>query len=108
LIIPALFIIIQIREARQNGIPAWDCLHEEEVLLLPWGHAFQGDNPMQSEFASHIGMSGRHFCRICHASALEGKHRAPGRAGEISRVTEFMQVMILCFDIFYLRVLMKF
>lgn len=71
------------------------------MLLVPWAHAFQGDNPMQSEFASHIGMSGRHFCRVCHASKLDGSRRAPGRAGEISRVTEFMEVAILSLRILF-------
>jgi hypothetical protein len=96
--------------AQEDGIVAWDCLFKEEVLLLPWAHAFQGDNPMQSEFSSHIGMGGRYFCRICHVSGLDGKSRAPGRAGEIAKVTEFMQAStfirndsVFCFLTFWSR-----
>lgn len=47
---------------------------------------------MQSEFASHIGMSGRCFCRVCNVSGADAKSRAPGRAGEIHKVAEFMKV----------------
>lgn len=88
-------IITTTRNAQSDGIAAWDCLYDEEVLLLPWAHAFQGDNPMQSEFASHIGMSGRNFCRVCNASGADAKSRAPGPAGEIEKVTEFMKVRLI-------------
>ncbi|KZW00123.1 hypothetical protein EXIGLDRAFT_587550, partial [Exidia glandulosa HHB12029] len=47
------------------GWSAWDCLYEEEVLLVPWGIALQGDNPMQSELSAHIGLTGKCFCRVC-------------------------------------------
>ena len=47
---------------------------------------------MQSEFASHIGTTGRNFCRVCNASGAEAKSRAPGQAGEIDKVAEFMKV----------------
>ena len=81
-----------ISHAQLNGIPAWDCHFEEEVVLLPWAHAFQGDNPMQSEFASHIGTTGRNFCRVYNASSADANSRAPGQAGEIDEVAEFMKV----------------
>jgi hypothetical protein len=35
------------------------------VLLLLWILALLGDNPMQSEFACHIGLRGKLFCRAC-------------------------------------------
>lgn len=57
------------REARDEGIEVWDCLNGEEALVIPWVLAFQGDNPMASEFASHIGMSGRCICRVCEVYA---------------------------------------
>lgn len=53
--------------AHDNGIPVWDCLLKEDVLVVPWVLAFLGDNPMASEFASHIGMSGSCYCHICQA-----------------------------------------
>jgi hypothetical protein len=44
---------------------AWDCEINEPVLIFPVVLALLGDNPMQSEFACHIGMRGKMFCRAC-------------------------------------------
>ena len=44
---------------------AWDCENEEPILVFPVVLALLGDNPMQSEFACHIGMRGKFFCREC-------------------------------------------
>ncbi|KAF9000376.1 hypothetical protein BDZ89DRAFT_1121660 [Hymenopellis radicata] len=68
----------------KGGVEAYDCLYGELVLLLPWILGINGDNPMQSEFASHIGMTGRCFCRVCTASK--------GAAKETDRLREFMSV----------------
>lgn len=61
-----------IRRIEQVGIWAWDCVEKEYILVLIWILAFLGDNPMQSEFACHIGLRGRMFCRVCK---VEGKRR---------------------------------
>lgn len=58
------------RSPAENGVEAWDCLFQDHVLLNIWALAFQGDNPMASEFSSHIGMSGKLCCRICRARGL--------------------------------------
>jgi hypothetical protein len=50
---------------QENGIEAWDCVTKEEVLVIPSVMAMVGDNPMQSEFACHIGFRGKKFCRVC-------------------------------------------
>ncbi|KII94845.1 hypothetical protein PLICRDRAFT_693166 [Plicaturopsis crispa FD-325 SS-3] len=79
-----------LEEARQDGIEVWDCRYGDMVLLIPWVLAFQGDNPMASEFASHVGMTGKCFCRVCHVRGADEKNRAPGVAGDIERLKDFI------------------
>jgi hypothetical protein len=47
------------RAAWDTGIWAWDCVHEDHVLVIPFVAALLGDNPMQSEFACHVGPGGK-------------------------------------------------
>ncbi|KAJ7705289.1 hypothetical protein B0H17DRAFT_1156769 [Mycena rosella] len=82
-------VTAMLREAGKDGIEVWDCEYKEWILIIPWFLAFQGDNPMSSEFASHIGMKGKFFCRVCQAKSDKNNH-APGHAGEIDRLKEFM------------------
>ncbi len=56
--------------------------------MIPWVLAFQGDNPMSSEFASHIGMKEKYLCRVCHISNTGDKEVA----SEEARVDAFMTV----------------
>ena len=43
----------------------------EPVLVIPEVLALLGDNPMQSEFACHIGLRGKLFCRACWVKGTE-------------------------------------
>lgn len=79
-------------EARKKGIFAYDCELQENVMLMPWILAMAGDNPMQSEFASHIGLSGTCFCRVCTVRGADQQNRAPGAAGEYERISDFLSV----------------
>ncbi|EGO00580.1 hypothetical protein SERLA73DRAFT_50400 [Serpula lacrymans var. lacrymans S7.3] len=54
-----------IAQAAEDGIVAWDCKNEEEVLLIPHGHFVAGDNPMQAEECSHAGLCCNYLCRTC-------------------------------------------
>ncbi|KAJ6556962.1 hypothetical protein B0H10DRAFT_2371346 [Mycena sp. CBHHK59/15] len=57
----------QLKVCQARGIWVWDSLHRELVLVIPSVLAMLGDNPMQSEFACHIGFRGKFFCRACWA-----------------------------------------
>ncbi|KAJ6477086.1 hypothetical protein C8R47DRAFT_985022, partial [Mycena vitilis] len=78
------------RKSQETGIEAYDCHVDEMVLLIPWIIAMLGDNPMQSEFASHIGLSGKCFCRVCNVRGADAKNRPDGAEGDRQRVTQFL------------------
>ena len=76
------------RKAREDGIVAFDCKENEEVLLLPYGLFLAGDNPMQATQCSHAGLCANLFCRICKTGGTK-KHRATdGGYAEIFRVSQ--------------------
>ncbi|KAM6489231.1 hypothetical protein JOM56_015401, partial [Amanita muscaria] len=52
-------------KARDQGIIAYDCKDGVEVLLMPYGLFFGGDNPMQAIQCSHGGLQTNFFCRTC-------------------------------------------
>ncbi|KAJ6508136.1 hypothetical protein C8R45DRAFT_1167703 [Mycena sanguinolenta] len=81
-----------LKSAQKTGILAYDCEFDEIVLLIPWIIAMLGDNPMQSEFASHIGLTGKCFCRVCHVRGADSKKRPAGAEGDRERVAEFLSV----------------
>ncbi|KAJ7641154.1 hypothetical protein FB45DRAFT_1124604 [Roridomyces roridus] len=58
-------IVEQLQACQEKGIWAWDSHYHELVLVIPSVLAMLGDNPMQSEFACHIGFRGKLFCRAC-------------------------------------------
>ncbi|KAF9072180.1 hypothetical protein BDP27DRAFT_1217935 [Rhodocollybia butyracea] len=63
----------QLSDAQEHGIWGWDCMTESRVLLIPCVLALLGDNPMQSEFACHIGLRGKFFCRVCGVKGKDAK-----------------------------------
>jgi hypothetical protein len=66
------------------------------VLVIPSVMALLGDNPMQSEFACHIGLRGKLFCRACWVKGFDGLEvddvrdgvREPRREGSVARSEE--------------------
>ncbi|KAI0751777.1 hypothetical protein C8Q80DRAFT_1099078 [Daedaleopsis nitida] len=58
-------VVDQLEAAQREGVWAWDGQLQEPVLLVPFVLALLGDNPMQSEFACHMGMRAKFFCRNC-------------------------------------------
>ncbi|KAK1231629.1 hypothetical protein PQX77_005252 [Marasmius sp. AFHP31] len=69
-------VVDQIQDGQTHGIWAWDGEKgfDEPVLLIPGVLALLGDNPMQSEFACHIGLRGKMFCRACKVKGKEFKN----------------------------------
>ncbi|KAF9070520.1 hypothetical protein BDP27DRAFT_1419980 [Rhodocollybia butyracea] len=63
----------QISNSQEHGIWVWDSLTQSKVLIILSVLAMLGDNPMQSEFACHIGLHGKYFCRVCK---VKGKDSA--------------------------------
>lgn len=69
------------RAAQKDGIWAWDCVLNEPILVLPSVLALLGDNPMQSEFACHIGLQAKFFCRNCWVKGRDvAEERGSGQA----------------------------
>ncbi|KAH9044117.1 hypothetical protein EDB83DRAFT_2507524 [Lactarius deliciosus] len=64
-------IVSQLEVAWDTGVWAWDCVHEDHVLVIPFVAALLGDNPMQSEFACHVGPGGKMICRVCQVKGLD-------------------------------------
>ncbi|KAJ7290654.1 hypothetical protein C8J57DRAFT_1213292 [Mycena rebaudengoi] len=75
-------VVEQLENAQEQGIWAWDVVLNEPVLVIPEVLALLGDNPMQSEFACHIGLRGKLFCRACWVK--EGPAVQDGNASEAS------------------------
>lgn len=66
------------RAAQKDGVWAWDCELNELVLIIPTVLALLGDNPMQSEFACHIGLRGKFFCRACWVKGSDSAEENEG------------------------------
>lgn len=64
------------RRAQKTGVWTWDCELNEPILIFPTVLALLGDNPMHSEFASHIGLRGKYFCRTCWVKGTDALDEA--------------------------------
>ncbi|EGO00940.1 hypothetical protein SERLA73DRAFT_151545 [Serpula lacrymans var. lacrymans S7.3] len=70
------------RNAQKSGVWSWDSQTNEPVLLLPFVLALLGDNPMQSDFACHIGLCGKLFCRACWVKGTDAATNILESAGQ--------------------------
>ncbi|KAJ3835357.1 hypothetical protein F5878DRAFT_628111 [Lentinula raphanica] len=67
-------VVEQLERGQAEGYWAWDVELREMVLVFPSVLAMLGDNPMQSEFACHVGLTGKFFCRCCWAKGKDADH----------------------------------
>lgn len=70
----------------------YDIELRQEVLVVPWVMGMEGDNPMQSEMTSHIGMMGTCFCRMCTVRGKDDKARGGSATREADRRRDFVKV----------------
>jgi hypothetical protein len=75
------------RQCQKDGIWAWDCVNNEPVLLILMVLALLGDNPMQSEFACHIGLKGKLFCRACWVKGTDARAETAQQQSDSPRAT---------------------
>ncbi|KAJ3757100.1 hypothetical protein EV360DRAFT_46748 [Lentinula raphanica] len=75
-------VVQQLDVSQRDGIWAWDIEAKEMVLVIPAVLAMLGDNPMQSEFACHVGLAGKYFCRSCWVKGRDAENEGapPPRA----------------------------
>ncbi|KAF8493146.1 hypothetical protein JB92DRAFT_3234904 [Gautieria morchelliformis] len=99
-------VVDQIDVIAAHGVWAHDCELDEMVLFFIPVHGMLGDNPMQSEFACHIGLRGKFFCQCCwvkgrvveddrqvdNDSEDESGPSHEGYDVMVARITRFMQV----------------
>ncbi|KAI0828596.1 hypothetical protein BC628DRAFT_1428616 [Trametes gibbosa] len=86
-----------LRKNATRPFKVWDAMKGRYVLIRPWILCLPGDNPMQAELCSHIGLHGNHFCRMCHVggdqafkSSNEGfsSLMVPGNARTVAETRE--------------------
>ncbi|KAJ3967685.1 hypothetical protein EV361DRAFT_769198, partial [Lentinula raphanica] len=70
-------LVEQLSTTQRDGIWAWDIEAQEMVLMVPAVLAMLGDNPMQSEFACHVGLAGKYFCRCCWVKGRDAEDENP-------------------------------
>ncbi|KAJ4488656.1 hypothetical protein C8R41DRAFT_896160 [Lentinula lateritia] len=70
----------QLEQGQSEGIWVWDIQQKAMLLMIPAVLAMLGDNPMQSEFACHVGLAGKFFCRCCFVKGRDAEDEIPGSA----------------------------
>lgn len=78
---------------RQAGgsmpIKAWDSVRKRYILLRPWLLFLPGDNPMQAELCSHIGLNANSFCRCCKVGGTKSYKESDEGYRTLTQVGQF-------------------
>ncbi|KDN47459.1 hypothetical protein RSAG8_03599, partial [Rhizoctonia solani AG-8 WAC10335] len=92
-------------EAFDDPIVVWDATSGREVLVRPYIHFLSGDNPMQAEECSTLGLKSNLFCRTCGAGGTHAfKASAEGfplqmQAGELRSPAKTIACITRQYDI---------
>jgi len=84
-----LVMLTIVRAAVDDGLVAWDCKYQEEIMLIPYGLFEAGDNPMQAEECSHGGLHCNYFCRTCKVGGTMAEKRSDEGYLKLFEVTSF-------------------
>ncbi|KAI9572449.1 hypothetical protein HD554DRAFT_2202858 [Boletus coccyginus] len=63
---PMKLMHVMKKHAAESGVITWDCRDQEEVLLIPNALFHAGNNSMQAELCSQVGLNYNFFCHTCH------------------------------------------
>ncbi|VDC03602.1 unnamed protein product [Peniophora sp. CBMAI 1063] len=66
---------MSLEESSREGVVAYDCKYDEEVLLFPYLLCKAGDNPMLAELSSHGGLRCNRPCRTCDTGGTNAHKR---------------------------------
>jgi cytochrome c peroxidase len=61
-------------------------MSKDTVLIRPWALFLAGDNPMQAEECSGMGLNSNYFCRVCHVGGQVAHKQSDEGFAELLKV----------------------
>ncbi|KAH9885843.1 hypothetical protein C8Q73DRAFT_814547 [Cubamyces lactineus] len=93
-----------LKKSKTKLFKVWDAVKKRHILIRPWILFLPGDNPMQAELCSHVGLQGNHFCRMCHGGGDQNFKASdegfasllqPGRARTVPETREAITTQLM-------------